>query len=135
MFTTLNNDLITVEAMIGNLGEVRHLLPEEFYNPIREAMAFGILDYGATFGPVVVYFDETALLHVYYAKHFDGKVFTLHILVARDEVVIKSKCHVKLDWPAAEIDTVLRDTVSKMTIETFARIGIMVNFHFPENWY
>lgn len=133
MFESLNDELITIEAMAGNLKDMRRLLPEEFCDPFEIVKTTPVI--GHVYGPILVKFDRETLFHVYYSKSFNGMFFVFRIIVVRDKVITTDKREIWLDWPAGEINAVLWDTVSEMTISLFAKMGIMVSFHFPVNWY
>ena len=133
MFEPLNDGLITIEAMVGNPKDMRCLLSEEFCDPFEIVKTTPVI--GHVYGPILVRFDKITLFHVYCSKSFNGMFFVFRIIIARDKVIATDKREIWLDWPAGEIDAVLWDAVSEMTISLFAKMGIMVSFHFPVNWY
>lgn len=136
MFESLNDELITIEAMIGNLwSDVDFIPPEAFVSPVRIVATTPVI--GNIYGPILVKFDVVPLFHVYFTSKIDETSVIYGYLITRDKVVA-NRTRIISFWDAIEkpsLDSWIKGTLMEMVASEFAKMGIMVSFHFPVNWY
>ena len=136
MFEPLNDELITIEAMIGNLWrDVDFIPPEAFVSPVRVVATTPVI--GNVYGPILVKFDVVPLFHVYFTSKFDIDSVIYGYLITRDKVMANGTKIISF-WDAIEkpsLDSWIKNALMEMVTSEFAKMGIMVSFHFPVNWY